>query len=179
MNEFFMTNFRCNTIWSIIIVIILLPTIVDAWGRSTQQFLLSSRWSTSTMLNMADDGSDRNRNDNNNNNEQSKIRILGVCGGIGSGKSMACKLLVSDLGCMAHIGTLHGSTHFVVVGVVVVVVVTASTAAFTTYYRCSCHFAHAGRIHFFSNYSINNKQQRLMRSLTAFTNQEVEPFMML
>lgn len=32
------------------------------------------------------------------------IRVLGICGGIGSGKSMACKLLVSDLGCLSHIG---------------------------------------------------------------------------
>ncbi|CAB9525906.1 Dephospho-CoA kinase [Seminavis robusta] len=32
-----------------------------------------------------------------------KVRILGVCGGIGSGKSKACELLVSELGCVAHI----------------------------------------------------------------------------
>ena len=39
------------------------------------------------------------------------IKVLGVCGGIGSGKSMACQLLVSDLGCIAHIGTyVHPST---------------------------------------------------------------------
>lgn len=31
------------------------------------------------------------------------LRILGVCGGIGSGKSLACRILVSDLGCAAHI----------------------------------------------------------------------------
>jgi len=31
------------------------------------------------------------------------VKVLGVCGGIGSGKSQACKLLVSELGCMAHI----------------------------------------------------------------------------
>jgi dephospho-CoA kinase len=31
------------------------------------------------------------------------IRLLGICGGIGSGKSAACKLFVSDLNCLAHI----------------------------------------------------------------------------
>ncbi|KAL7552204.1 hypothetical protein ACHAWF_015416 [Thalassiosira exigua] len=31
------------------------------------------------------------------------MRILGVCGGIGSGKSTACKLLVDSLGCVARI----------------------------------------------------------------------------
>jgi hypothetical protein len=33
-----------------------------------------------------------------------QLKILGVCGGIGSGKSTACKLLVSELNCAAHIG---------------------------------------------------------------------------
>jgi len=32
-----------------------------------------------------------------------RVRILGVCGGIGSGKSAACKILVSELNCLAHI----------------------------------------------------------------------------
>eukprot|EP00934_Nitzschia_sp_Nitz4_P004743 Nitzschia sp. Nitz4//scaffold2_size372955//365995//366903//NITZ4_000484-RA/size372955-processed-gene-0.462-mRNA-1//1//CDS//3329546961//4733//frame0 len=31
------------------------------------------------------------------------VRVLGVCGGIGSGKSTASKLLVSDLNCLAHL----------------------------------------------------------------------------
>lgn len=31
------------------------------------------------------------------------FKVLGVCGGIGSGKSSASKLLVSDLGCLAHL----------------------------------------------------------------------------
>jgi dephospho-CoA kinase len=33
----------------------------------------------------------------------SNVKILGVCGGIGSGKSAACKILVSELNCLAHI----------------------------------------------------------------------------
>jgi polynucleotide 5'-kinase involved in rRNA processing len=32
------------------------------------------------------------------------FRVLGVCGGIGSGKSQACKLLLSELGCLDHLG---------------------------------------------------------------------------
>jgi pantothenate kinase-related protein Tda10 len=38
-----------------------------------------------------------------------QLKILGVCGGIGSGKSTACKLLVSELNCAAHIGTSESS----------------------------------------------------------------------
>jgi hypothetical protein len=33
------------------------------------------------------------------------IKVLGVCGGIGSGKSTACQLLVSEFQCLQHIGT--------------------------------------------------------------------------
>lgn len=40
-----------------------------------------------------------------------QLKILGVCGGIGSGKSTACKLLVSELHCAAHIGTYVRVTH--------------------------------------------------------------------
>ncbi len=32
------------------------------------------------------------------------MRILGICGGIGSGKSTACRLMVDSLGCAARIG---------------------------------------------------------------------------
>jgi len=32
------------------------------------------------------------------------IKILGICGGIGSGKSTACKLMVDALGCIDRIG---------------------------------------------------------------------------
>jgi hypothetical protein len=40
-------------------------------------------------------------------NESCQFKVLGVCGGIGSGKSSACKLLVSDLACLAHLGMLY------------------------------------------------------------------------
>ena len=36
------------------------------------------------------------------------VKILGVGGGIGSGKSTACQWLVSELGCVAHIGAFRG-----------------------------------------------------------------------
>lgn len=32
------------------------------------------------------------------------MKILGICGGIGSGKSTACQLMVDSLGCVARIG---------------------------------------------------------------------------
>lgn len=35
--------------------------------------------------------------------KEKKVRVLGVCGGIGSGKSAACKILVAELNCLAHI----------------------------------------------------------------------------
>ena len=35
--------------------------------------------------------------------EKRNVKVLGVCGGIGSGKSAACKILVSQLNCLAHI----------------------------------------------------------------------------
>lgn len=38
-----------------------------------------------------------------NNECISDFQVLGVCGGIGSGKSSASKILVSDLGCLAHL----------------------------------------------------------------------------
>jgi dephospho-CoA kinase len=31
------------------------------------------------------------------------FRVLGVCGGIGSGKSLACQTLIQELGCWAHL----------------------------------------------------------------------------
>lgn len=35
------------------------------------------------------------------------MKILGVCGGIGSGKSTACKLMVDKLGCIDRIGEMQ------------------------------------------------------------------------
>ena len=40
-----------------------------------------------------------------------KIKVLGVCGGIGSGKSTACQLMVDSLGCVARIGKRFFDTH--------------------------------------------------------------------
>jgi len=41
--------------------------------------------------------------DDSSRNNNHKMRVLGVCGGIGSGKSEACRIMVSKLGCAAHI----------------------------------------------------------------------------
>jgi dephospho-CoA kinase len=38
-------------------------------------------------------------------NDASVVKVLGVCGGIGSGKSSACNLLVTQLNCLSHIDT--------------------------------------------------------------------------
>jgi pantothenate kinase-related protein Tda10 len=43
-----------------------------------------------------------------------KTRILGVCGGIGSGKSTACKMMVNSLGCIDRIGEYMRDLLFVV-----------------------------------------------------------------
>jgi dephospho-CoA kinase len=43
------------------------------------------------------------KTDINKKNKANNIRILGICGGIGSGKSTACKLMVGSLGCLALI----------------------------------------------------------------------------
>lgn len=37
--------------------------------------------------------------------DTSVVKVLGVCGGIGSGKSSACKLLVTQFNCLSHIDT--------------------------------------------------------------------------
>ena len=36
--------------------------------------------------------------------DEPQIRVLGICGGIGSGKSTVCQVLVSEFGCLGHIG---------------------------------------------------------------------------
>ena len=43
--------------------------------------------------------------DSGGNGDGNMTKILGVCGGIGSGKSTACQLMVDTLGCVARIGT--------------------------------------------------------------------------
>ena len=49
--------------------------------------------------------------DQRNQPKQQEIKVLGVCGGIGSGKSSACKLLVSELGCLEHLGKQNLAGH--------------------------------------------------------------------
>jgi len=38
--------------------------------------------------------------------DEKKVKVLGVGGGIGSGKSTACKLLVSEMSCLGHVGKM-------------------------------------------------------------------------
>ena len=49
--------------------------------------------------------------DQSNQPKQQEIKVLGVCGGIGSGKSSACKLLVTELGCLEHLGKQNLAGH--------------------------------------------------------------------
>lgn len=75
--------------------LLFVPATVTAWISSTSRQSLSIttvRRFTTTSLNQA-----------NGNTAATNIRVLGVCGGIGSGKSHACKTLVDDLGCWAHL----------------------------------------------------------------------------
>jgi dephospho-CoA kinase len=65
------------------------------WASSQQQQYSrnrnrNSRSSLSSMSSSTDDG-------------QTTFKVLGVCGGIGSGKSTACKLLVDSCHCLSHI----------------------------------------------------------------------------
>lgn len=63
--------------------------------RATDQRLYSSRVFNQAQSDMCDD-----------------MKILGVCGGIGSGKSTACKLMVDALGCADRIGELALRNRF-------------------------------------------------------------------
>jgi dephospho-CoA kinase len=58
------------------------PTVTMAWVSTSQ---LASSFSRTSLTSL------------------NSVRVLGVCGGIGSGKSHACKTLVEDLGCWAHL----------------------------------------------------------------------------
>ena len=65
------------------------PTVVSSQGSSYRMKRPSGMISVS-----ASSGADPST---------TNIRVLGVCGGIGSGKSTACKILVSELNCLAHV----------------------------------------------------------------------------
>ena len=43
--------------------------------------------------------------------DRQEFKVLGICGGIGSGKSSASKLLVSELGCLDHLGEFFLQNH--------------------------------------------------------------------
>lgn len=52
---------------------------------------------------MASSTSSNKNNPSKSSSSTNRIRILGVCGGIGCGKSSACRNLVERLGCLGHI----------------------------------------------------------------------------
>jgi dephospho-CoA kinase len=59
--------------------------------------------SYTTAMSMPTASTYTSNKNNNNNNNHNDFRILGVCGGIGSGKSTASKLLVSECNCWDHL----------------------------------------------------------------------------
>ncbi|GKZ01465.1 hypothetical protein MPSEU_001097100 [Mayamaea pseudoterrestris] len=75
-----------------------------AWVNQQPTRFVASQ--TARMASKSNSGEQHHSSDLSNATESSttdSIRILGVGGGIGSGKSTACKLLANELGCMAHI----------------------------------------------------------------------------
>lgn len=46
-----------------------------------------------------------------NNDDTVPVRVLGICGGIGSGKSTVCQVLVTDFDCLGHIGKCCCCNH--------------------------------------------------------------------
>jgi hypothetical protein len=87
-------NRQCSLLGALILFLSVIPAVSFAFTSSSPSNLLLN------MLSNDDDTSNDSRAN------KSNVRILGVCGGIGSGKSKACELLVSELGCISHIGRL-------------------------------------------------------------------------
>lgn len=73
-------------------LLVVLTTVVAAWTSSSS----SQKFARIATLHHSVMGSPGSGND-------LVVRVLGVCGGIGSGKSYACQTLVNELGCWAHL----------------------------------------------------------------------------
>lgn len=78
---------------------LLLPTTVAAWSTSAS----SQTFSRVAPLYHATTNSSPGLSTSSSGSSNVALRVLGVCGGIGSGKSFACKTLVNELGCWAHL----------------------------------------------------------------------------
>ena len=74
-------------------------TLVFCWTESsrTHRHKLNSKHNQFRPLGMARNVTTTSTRD------ICEVKVLGICGGIGSGKSAACKTLVSELNCLAHI----------------------------------------------------------------------------
>mmetsp|Transcript_3056 Transcript_3056/g.6364 ORF Transcript_3056/g.6364 Transcript_3056/m.6364 type:complete len:269 (-) Transcript_3056:2457-3263(-) len=70
-----------------VLLAVAIPSIALGWSTSR----ISSTRNQHTRLQMS------------SSDTSNKLKVLGVCGGIGSGKSTACKLLVDHCKCLAHI----------------------------------------------------------------------------
>jgi dephospho-CoA kinase len=79
--------------------------LIFLWDDVNISGSLRSPSTTTTAMSIESTySSNSNKNNNNNNsNNDNDFRILGVCGGIGSGKSTASKLLVSECFCWDHV----------------------------------------------------------------------------
>jgi dephospho-CoA kinase len=78
---------------------LLLPTTVAAWSTSasSQSFCRIAPLYHTSRISCA--GFSTTSTSSNS----VAVRVLGVCGGIGSGKSFVCQTLVNELGCWAHL----------------------------------------------------------------------------
>ena len=98
-----MARLRCTvsirhcTWLSFLLLILSLPAVILAFSSSASL-------SSDSLRNMSTSKEDETSNDSYSTAIKPNVRVLGVCGGIGSGKSKACELLVSELGCISHIG---------------------------------------------------------------------------
>jgi hypothetical protein len=87
--------------WSVF-CFLLISSTVSSWNSLSRRSGVKSM-RTSSLTISSSNALDVSL-DENGTNRHHGIKVLGVCGGIGSGKSAACKILVSELGCIAHIG---------------------------------------------------------------------------
>jgi dephospho-CoA kinase len=76
----------------LLIVLVVCEIRVSTFGFAP---FIPATTTTSTRLAALEDDSQRDY--------MATFQVLGVCGGIGTGKSTACRVLVSECGCMAHL----------------------------------------------------------------------------
>jgi dephospho-CoA kinase len=82
----------CSPSWSSLSRVLRLTIVLLLSLGFSDSFISSPKSCRESHLNMRSDDDSRS------------IKLLGIGGGIGSGKSTACKILASQIGCIAHIG---------------------------------------------------------------------------